>query len=81
MDLVSAISEEVDFLELFICDMLQTECFVPSVGKDVKGDLAAYWEREAVVGELLSKHFHEGCAYTVLLELSLVFYAAKGKEN
>ncbi len=75
------VSEEVNLLELLVSDVLQAEGLVPPIGKDVKGDLAAYREREAVVGELLSKHLHEGCTDTVLLGLRLVFCMMRDERN
>ena len=64
---MGAISEEMYFFELLVHDVLQAERLVPSIGEDIKGNLAAYREREAVVRELLSQHLHKGGANTMLL--------------
>lgn len=64
---MSLVSEKVDFLELLVCDMPQAESLVPPVREHIKGDFAAYGEREAVVGELLPQHLDERDANPVLL--------------
>lgn len=61
-NLVSLVTEKVDLREVLVFDMTQAVRLVPTVWEDVKGDLAADREREAVVGELLLEDFDEGLA-------------------
>lgn len=78
---MGTVSKEMYFFELLVHDVLQAERLVPSVGEDVKGNLAAYREREAIVKELLSQHLHEGGANTVLLGPTSVSHVAPEEGN
>ena len=47
--LVRLVAEEMDLLEFLILDVIQTECFVPSVREDVEGNLTTDRESQAIV--------------------------------
>ena len=46
------VSKEVYFFEVFIYNMVQTECLVPAFWKYIKADLATYTEMQVVLSKL-----------------------------
>ena len=65
----SLVAKEVDLFESLGLDELQTVRLVPAVREDVKRDLAADRECEAVVCEFFAKHIDEILADVVDLAL------------
>ena len=69
----------MDLLELFVRNMLQTEGLVPAIREDVKRDLSANREGEAVVRELLPEHIDECNADSMFLWTTLSQKTVKPK--
>ena len=65
---VGLVTEEVDLLEAFVRNMVQTEGFVPAIREDVERDLATDCKCEAKVCELLLQHLDECLTDTMLLK-------------
>ena len=66
--LVGTVSKEVNLLEALVCNMVQTEGFVPAIREDVERDLATNCKCEAKVCELLLQHLDECLTDTMLLK-------------
>ena len=62
------ISEEVDLFKTFVLDVSERVGLVPTSWENVKRDLAANRERQAIVCKFLLQDLDKGCSHTVYLK-------------
>jgi hypothetical protein len=66
---LSLVPKEVNLLEPFVFNKLQTVALVPAYGKDVKGDLSPYGESQVeieVLGSAFLAKFLDECGADVV---------------
>lgn len=62
------ISEEVDLFKAFVLDVSERVGLVPAIWENVKRDLAADRERQAIVCKFLLQGLDKSCSHTVYLK-------------